>query len=168
MKFDFSKIKTGYHTCINNVKNNYGKYISKGLAVGALGLIGYDAHVLGLLQSDMFSKSRDADACIRAADNTMYLSKPSAVQAKMKQGVLHIEEEQNWRSFINSGIGYFKGLFTSLVSNVVPLGLGIFTLMSSKNSYAKAGGWALGAYGAIAIAKDVLGIGNAKDLEKRF
>lgn len=164
----FSKMKTGSKNCIKNVKDNYGKYLAKTVAVGALGMVGYDAHVLGLLQSDCYSKTRDADACTRAATNNMYLSKPSAINSDLKRGVLHLEEEQNCRSFVNSTLGYFKGVGTSLISNVIPLGLGLMTIISGKKPVIKTGGWLLGAYGAISFLKDVLGFGQPKDLNQRF
>ncbi len=164
----FSKLKTGYTNCTNGIKNNYGKYLAKTVAVGALGMIGYDAHIMGLLQSDSYSKTRDAEACIKAATNTMYLSQPSAINAEMKNGVFRLEEQQNWRSFINSTIGYFKGIGISMVSNVIPLGLGIMTVAASKKPIVKTGGWLLGAYGAISLMKDVLGFGQPKDLNRRF
>lgn len=164
----FSKIKTGYNSCISNVKNNYGKYIAKAVGVGALGMIGYDAHIVGLLQSDSYSKTKDAEACIKSAANTMYLSQPSAINADLKKGVLHLEEEQNWRSFFNSTIGYFKGVGSSLIHNVIPLGLGLMTIIAGKKPIVKTGGWLLGAYGAISLLKDVLGFGQPKDLNRRF
>lgn len=164
----FSKIKTGYSDCITNIKGNYGKYLAKTVGVGALGMIGYDAHILGLLQSDSYSKTRDAEACIARATDTMYLSQPSAINASLKKSMLHLEEQQNWRSFVNSTLGYFKGIVTSLVSNVVPLGLGLLTVLASKNSVAKTGGWLLGAYGGISLLKDVFGVGNPKDLNQRY
>lgn len=164
----FSKIGTGCKNCANNVKDNYGKYIAKAVGIGALGMIGYDAHILGLLQSDCYSKTKDAEACTKAATNNMQLSKPSAINSDLKRGVLHFEEEQNIRSFINSGIGYFKGVGTSLISNVIPLGLGLMTVLAGKKPVVKAGGWLLAAYGAFAFFKDVLGIGQPKDLNQRF
>lgn len=164
----FSKLKTGYTNCVSNVKNNYGKYLAKTVAVGALGMIGYDAHILGLLQSDSYSKTRDAEACIKAATNTMYLAQPSAINANMKRGVFRLEEQQNWRSFINSTIGYFKGIGISMVSNVIPLGLGLMTVIASKKPVVKTGGWLLGLYGAVSMLKDVLGFGQPKDLNTRF
>lgn len=164
----FSKIKTGSSNCLTNLKDNYGKYIAKAVGIGTLGMIGYDAHIVGLLQSDMYSKNKDAEACIERATNTMYLSKPSAINANLKKNVFHMEQEQNWRSFINSTVGYLKGLGSSMVSNVIPLGLGLLTVISSKNSIVKTGGWLLGAYGGFSLLKDVLGFGQPKDLNRRF
>lgn len=37
-------------TALSSVKNNFSKYVIKGAGVAALGVIGYDAHVLGKLQ----------------------------------------------------------------------------------------------------------------------
>lgn len=164
----FSKIKTGYNTCITKVKDNYGSYLAKGVAAGALGLIGYDAHILGLLQSDSYSKTKDAEACVGRAANNMFLSKPSAVNSEVKKGILHLEEEQNLRSFINSTIGYFKGVGSSLVSNVIPLGLGLMTILAGKKPVVKTGGWLLTAYGVISLLKDGFGVGQPKDLTPRF
>jgi len=164
----FSKIKTGYKNCVKNVKNNYGKYLAQGAAIGALGMIAYDSHVLGKLQSDSYSKTHDANACIKKAVNAQTLTHPSAINSNLKNKVFHIEQEQNWRSFINSTIGYFKGFGASLVSNVIPLGLGLFTLIASKKPAIKTGGWLLAGYGVITALKDVLGFGQPKDLTTRF
>ena len=53
-----TKIKTGYKNCVQNVKENYGKYLAKTVGAGALGMIAYDAHILGLLESDTYSKQK--------------------------------------------------------------------------------------------------------------
>lgn len=164
----FSKIKTGYKNCVNNVKNNYGKYLAKGAAIGALGMIAYDSHIVGKLQSDSYSKTKDAEACISKATNTLTLTHPSAINNNLKNKVFHLEQEQNWRSFINSTIGYVKGFTSSLVANVIPLGLGIFTLCASKKPLIKTGGWLLAGYGVISFLKDVMGFGQPKDLNTRF
>lgn len=164
----FSKIKTGYNNCIKNVKDNYGKYLAKGAGIAALGMIAYDAHIIGLLQSDCYSKTRDAEACIEKASNTMYLSQPSALNADMKKKVFEIEQDQNWRSFLNSTIGYFQGFGSQLVRNVIPLGLGLMTVIAGKKPVVKTGGWLLAAYGGVCLLKDVLGFGQPKDLNRRF
>lgn len=164
----FSKIKTGYKNCVQNVKNNYGKYLAKTVGAGALAMVAYDAHILGLLESDTYSKTKDAEACIKRATNAMYLSQPSAIQNDLKTKVSHYEQEQNLRSFSNSAIGYIKGFASSLISNVIPLGLGLMTILSSKKPVIKTGGWALTAYGAICFMKDILGYGQPKDLNRRF
>jgi hypothetical protein len=86
----------------------------------------------------------------------------------LKRKVFHVEQQQNWRSFINSTIGYFKGFVSSMVANVIPLGLGIFTLCASKKPAIKTGGWLLAGYGVVSFLKDVMGFGQPKDLNTRF
>ena len=40
-------------TTFSSVKNNFTKYLAKGVGVAALGIIAYDSHVVGKLQSDV-------------------------------------------------------------------------------------------------------------------
>ena len=163
-----SKIQSGFKNCVKNVKNNYGKYIAKGLAVGTLGLVGYDAHVLGLMEADSYSKSRDAKHLVKSATNTLFLDSPSAVTADVKNEIFRVEAEQNTRSFFNKGIGYFKGLFYSLIRNVVPFALGVTTLMASNKTVCKIGGWLMVGYGMFKVIKDGFGKGSQRDLIHRY
>ena len=64
-------------TALKSVKNNIPKYIYKGAGAAALGSIGYDAHVLGKLQSDVYSQTGEADACMEAFSNSQYLTSSS-------------------------------------------------------------------------------------------
>jgi len=164
----FTKIGTGIKNCASNIKNNYGKYLAKGAAIGAVGLVGYDAHVLGLMTADSYSRSREAKHIIKAATNTLYLDNPSAVTADMKDEIFKIETEQNSRSFFNKGIGYLKGFFYSLIRNIVPLTIGTVTLIASKKSICKIGGWSLVGYGLFKIIKDGFGKGSQRDLIHRY
>ena len=164
----FSKIGTGIKTCANNIKNNYGKYLAKGAAIGALGLVGYDAHVLGLMEADTYSKSRDAKHLVKSATNTLYLDSPSVVTSDVKNEIFRVEAEQNSRTFINKGVGYIKGFFYSLIRNVVPFALGTVTLLASKKGICKAGGWALLGYGLFKLIKDGFGKGSQRDLIHRY
>lgn len=164
----FSKISNGFKNCTTHLKNNYGKYLAKGVAVGAVGLVGYDANVLGLMTADSYSKSRDAKRLVKKATNTLYLDRPSAVTADMKDEILTIEAEQNTSTFFNKGIGYMKGFFYSLVGNVVPFALGVVTLLSGNKTICKIGGWSLVGYGAFKVIKDGFGKGSPRDLVHRY
>ena len=93
-------------TALSSVKNNFSKYVIKGAGVATLGVIGYDAHVLGKLQSDVYSKSKDADACMGAYSNTQYLTSPSITASNLKKGVFNFEVESNFQHFVNSALGY--------------------------------------------------------------
>ena len=62
---------------ISAVKNNYGKYIAKGVGAVGLGLILRDAHNIGKLQADVRSQSRDADISMDLYENSQRLDSPS-------------------------------------------------------------------------------------------
>lgn len=154
-------------TTFSSVKNNFTKYLAKGVGVAALGVIAYDSHIVGKLQSDVYSKSRDADACMDAFSNSQYLTTPSATMSKLKKGVFNFEVESNARHFVNSAIGYFKGFGSMLVDNVVPLGLGLGALFG-KGKWSKGSAIGLGIYAGIKLFKDVLGFGHYNDLNRKY
>ena len=154
-------------TALTSVTNNFTKYLAKGVGVAALGVVAYDSHVVGKLQADVYAKSGDANAGIKAFDNTQYLSSPSVTTTKLKNEVFKFELDSNIRSFVNSAIGYIKGFGTMLIDNVVPLGLGLGALLG-KGKWSKGSAIGLGVYSVIKIFKDVLGFGHYNDLNKRF
>lgn len=150
-----------------SIKKNFTKYLAKGTGLAALGMVAYDAHTWGKIQSDVYAKSRDADACMRAFNNTQYLSEPSATTAALKKGVYHLETDSNARHFVNSGIGYFKGFGSMLINKVIPFGLGIGALFG-KGKTSKGCAIGLGVYGLVKLFKDVLGFGHYNDLNRKF
>lgn len=154
-------------TAFSSVKTNFTKYLAKGVGATALGILAYDSHIVGKLQSDVYSKSRDADACMDAFSNSQYLTSPSATMSNLKKGVFNFETENNFRHFVNSAIGYFKGFGSMLVDNVVPLGLGLGALCG-KGKWAKGSAIGLGIYAGFKLLKDVLGFGHYNDLNKKY
>lgn len=150
-----------------NIGTTLTKCLVKGVGLAAIGVTAYDSHIMGNLQSDMYAKSKDADACAEAFNNTQYLSSPSQTTAKLKKGVMNVEMESNIRHFINSGIGYFKGFLSTMINNVVPLGLGIGALIG-KGKIAKGSAIGLGIYGVCKFFKDVMGFGHYNDLNSKF
>ena len=146
---------------------NFTKYLAKGVGAAALGVTAYDAHVIGKIQSDVYAKGKDADACLDAFSNSQYLSDPSVTTSALKKGVFNLEAESNIRHFFNSAIGYFKGFGSMLVNSVVPLGLGLGALLG-KNKVSKGCAIGLGVYGLVKLFKDVLGFGHANDLNRKF
>lgn len=154
-------------TALTSVKNNFGKYLIKGTGLAALGMVAYDSHIIGNIQSDIYAKSADATASLKRFENTQYLSNPSMTTEKLKKGIFRLETESNTRHFINSAIGYFKGFGTMLVSNVVPLGLGLGALFA-KGKWAKASAIGLGIYAGVKLFKDVLCFGHSNDLTPKF
>ena len=145
------------------IKANIVKYALKGLGAVALGMVAYDSHVIGKLQADTYSSSKDADAMAKRATNTLFLSSPSLIDSKIKDAALRVETENNTRHFFNAGIGYFKGFLSTMVSEVVPLGLGLGALLLPKG-WRGASAIGLGIYGVTKFFKDFLGWGNSSDL----
>lgn len=148
------------------ISANIVKYALKGLGAAALGMVAYDSHVIGKLQSDVYSNSRDANAMAKRATNTLFLSNPSIIDSKIKEQALRMETEDNTRHFVNSGIGYFKGFLSTMVSEVVPLGLGLGALIAGGRFKAVQIGSAigLGLYGVTKFFKDFLGWGQNSEL----
>lgn len=151
----------------SSFKNNLPKYLTRGAGIAALGIIAYDAHIVGKLQSDVYSKSKDADACMSTYSNTQYLSSPSSTTAGMKKVVHRYEESGSWRHFFNSAIGYFKGVGQMLVSDVVPFGLGLGACFG-KGWWGKGSAIGLGLYAGLKFFKDVLGFGHYNDLNRKY
>ncbi|MCI1273834.1 MAG: hypothetical protein LKG27_05315 [Clostridiaceae bacterium] len=152
---------------LSAIKNNYGKYIAKGVGVAALSLCAYDSHVLGKIKADEYAQHQDSENAYDAFSPTQYLAKPSIVVSKMKDAVYHYSLEENVRHFFNSAIGYFEGFGSELVSNAVPFTLGVGALLT-KGKWCKGFAWGTAAYGAFVFLKDGLGLGHASDLSKKF
>lgn len=145
---------------ISAIRNNYGKYIAKGVGAVAIGLVARDAHNFAKIQADMYMKTKNADASEYYLNNTLELDKPSQVKTDLQNAVFHYEMDNNFRGFINAGIGYFKGLFGGLVHDVVPLVLGTTALLAKNKTVAKFSAIGLAANAAYVFIKDGLGIGK--------
>ena len=154
-------------TAFKSFKTNLPKYLTRGTGIAALGIIAYDAHILGKLQSDVYAKSKDANACMETFSNTQYLSSPSTTTANMKKVVNKYEMDSNFRHFFNSAVGYFKGFGQMLVSDVVLFGLGLGACFG-KGSWGKGSAIGLGAYAGLKFFKDVLGFGHYNDLNRKY
>ena len=140
------------------IKNNAGKYLKKGMGLAALGLVGYESHYIGKIQADRYATEKDALATGHYLNNTMYNPTISPVRQSIKQTAYELEMDQGWRRFFNLGIGYVKGFCSMLVNNVVPLGLGLATLLT-KGKASTISAIALGVYGVGSAIKNFFGIG---------
>ncbi len=151
---------------ISAVKNNYGKYLAKGVGVVGLGLILRDAHTIGKLQADVRSQSRDADISMDLYENSQRLDSPSLLKSEVKDKVMKWHMDSNVPSFFNSAIGYFSGLGSMLVECVVPLGLSAVALLAKGKKLACGSAIGLAAYAGFNFIKDGFGIGTTKFLQK--
>lgn len=164
MAFRLSNITTA-------IKNNYGKYLAKTAGAATVGMVAYDAHVIGKLKADTYSQTAEANRTASAANNTLYLTEPSTIQTKIKKKIFNIELENNFLNFFNSAAGYFSGVGDMLVAGVVPLGLGLTALLASAKKHGKickGAGIGLLAYGGIKFVRDIIGIGRPDPLNSRF
>lgn len=150
----FSSISTA-------LKGNTGKYLAKGVGLGALGLVGYDAHNIGKMQADLYASEKDAKATAYYLNNTLYSNNMSAVRDGVKTAAYEMELDQGWRRFFNLGIGYVKGFTSMLVSHVIPLGLGAGALLA-KGKAAKLCAAGFGIYALGKVVKDFFGIGTPR------
>jgi len=145
---------------VTAIRSNYGKYIARGVGAAAIYLCARDAHVYGKIKAEENVRTKNAKAAHYYLDNSLSLDKPSMTKSKMQNGVLKWELSHNFRGFVNSFTGYFKGLGASLVSDVIPFGLGLTALLAKNKTIAKASGIGLAALAAFSFVKDGLGIGK--------
>ena len=145
---------------ITAIRNNYGKYIAKGVGATALYLCARDAHDWAKIKADERMKTKNAEAAHYYMNNMMSLDKPSTTKSKMKERVLRWELGQNIRGFCNSFIGYCKGFCASLVSDVLPFALGATALLTKNNNLAKGSAIGLGVMAVFSFFKDGLGFGT--------
>lgn len=144
-----------------------GKCLVKGVGIGALGIVAWDANVYGKLRADQYAKTKDADYMTKAVTNTLFESDPSIVTAKIKEERLKLSMGENFRHFFNRGIGYIGGFVSQTINNVIPFALGMATLLT-KGKWAKGFAIATGLYGVAVILKDGFGLGHSNDLNKPF
>ncbi|MBQ8669596.1 hypothetical protein IJ472_07430 [bacterium] len=142
----------------SKIRTNAGKYLVKGVGIAALGLVAYDSHYVGKIQADKYATEKDAKAAAYFLNNMQYANDLSPVRGKIKKTAYEMELDQGWRRFFNLGIGYIKGFCSMLVSNVVPLGLGLATVLG-KGKTSKFGAIGLGIYAVGSIIKNAFGIG---------
>ncbi len=145
------------------IRNNAGKYLIKGVGLGALGLVAYDAHYIGKLESDIYATEKDGKSAGKYLNNAMYSNNMSPIEDKVRDFSLKMELDQSYKRFFNSIIGYVKGFVGMLIEHVVPLGLGLGALLS-KGKFAKISAAGLGVYSIYEILKNFFGWGTPKGL----
>ena len=145
---------------ITAIRNNYGKYIARGIGAVTLGLVARDAHYFGKIKADMEMKTKSANAADYYLHNTMDLDKPSKTKSDLQNFVFKYELDNNFRGFVNAGVGYVKGLFSGITHDIVPLALGTTALLAKSKTLFKGSAIGLAAYGVYAIIKDGLGWGK--------
>ena len=143
--------------------------IAKGIGAVGLGLVLYDAHTLGKIESASNQKRSAANMIAGPFANTMMQDSASILESRAKKGFSNFMMEENMSTFFTGIGGYFKGVGSMLVSHIVPLGLSIGALATPRNSLAsKVFGFGLLAYGGMFMLHDVMGIGKPNELKTPF
>ena len=153
---------------VSSITSGIKKYAPPVIGAGAVALTAYNAHVLGKLNADTYSQSREADRMADAAWNMSLQDEPNVVESKMKNKIFGFRLDNNLFMPINSAIGYVSGAVGSLINNVVPLGLGLGALLA-KNKYVKNGSLiGLGLYSVYKILHEGFGWGRPNRLNPPF
>ena len=142
-----------------------GKVISSIIGAIGLGVVAYDAHNVGKIQSDLYASERDAKATAYYLNNDMYVTNMSRSQEKVRDWAFKVQLGEGVRRFINVPIGYVKGFFTMLISHVVPLALSLGALFG-KGKTAKGSAIGLAIYAGYKAIRNIFGLGTPGSLTK--
>ena len=144
---------------------NIGRLISGAIGAIGLGVVAYDAHNVGKIQSDLYASEHDAKASLYYLNNDMYVTNMSRTQEKVRDWAFRTELGEGIRRFINVPIGYVKGFFTMLISHVVPLALSLGALFG-KGGAAKGSAIGLAVYAGYKTIRNIFGLGTPGSLTK--
>lgn len=149
---------------IRSVFPSTSSIVTKGLGLAALGVVLKDSHYLGKVQADLYASKKDADSATYFLNNSMYLSDMRKSSEAIKDTAYTMELDQTYKRFFNEGIGYIKGFFSMLVSNVIPLGLGIGAVFGGKAA-SKMSAVGIAAYAIYRVIRSAFGIGVPNGLK---
>lgn len=135
--------------------------LAKSAGVIGLGLVAYDAHKYAQYNAVAVEKDHKAHSLSSRFIDDMKLDSPSTVRAGVKKKMFDYAADEEFSGFFVSTKGYLKGILTSLVSNVIPLGLSLGAVLT-KGIVSKCFAGGLAAYGAVFILQEAFGIGKAK------
>lgn len=151
-----------------NIRNiNIPNIVTKGVGAAALGLVLYDSHTLGKIESSAYQKDSKANSLVKSYATTMMQEKPSIVESNLKRGIFNLRLQETVSDFFTGIIGYVKGFTSMAVSNVIPLALSVGTL-ATKGLLSKCFGAGLLGYGAIFVAQEGFGFGKPSSMTHDF
>lgn len=129
---------------------------------GAIALcgIGYDANKSAVRRARENVKIGIADRLPDAFIKSRRLDETSYVTSKLKDKVFQEDVDGALSDKFNAVTGYLGGLFDQLISNIIPLGCAVGTLVTSKAS--KFFGIGLGLCGIKYLLSDVFDFGRVK------
>jgi len=153
---------------ISRIGSNIGTLAARATGLAAVGMVGYDAHVIGKLTSDTYSQSREANRLSYAANNDAYLDSPSAVMGKVKKKIFNFQLENNIFMPIEAAIGYFKGFGGMCLENGLPLGLGVLATLAKGKIIPRLSALGLLMIGGYKVLHDGFGVGRPERLNSAF
>lgn len=147
-------------------------YSAASKAIGAVtaGLILYDAHKNGTIRGTMEAKQNIADTLVDHYVQSNQLGKVSSVEMNAKKTWFRFILDNNIREPFDATLGYIKGFWQGLVTDIVPATLATGALLLSKKGgvSGKLCGLGLLAYGAKYLLYDVMSIGKRDYLKSDF
>jgi len=139
--------------------------LTKTVGVIGLGLIGYDAHVAGKIESHAYEKNHKSEQLADHYMEDLKMDSPSAVKAHVKKSIFKYYLDENLSGFFTGIHGYLSGSATKVIGDVIPFGLAVGSLLGKKggkNIFSKFCGAGLLAYGGIFLAQEFFGIGKSE------
>ena len=150
---------------ISKIGKNIGNVAVRGTGLAALGITAYDAHVLGKIEADTYSRTNEGDRLMAAVYDSRYLDQPSAVMGKVKRRIFGFHADNNIFMPIDAVIGYFRGFGDSCIKSFVPGLLGLGALFGGKVS-SKMSALGLMLYAGFKVVNSFLGISGFNRLNK--
>ena len=153
---------------IARIGSGIGTFAARATGLAALGIVGYDAHVLGKLTADTYAKTKSSDRLSYATYNSAHLDTPSTVMGKIKSRILKFYLDHNILTPFESVTGYFKGAGISCINSVVPGALGIGALLGPGKIVPRLSALGLLVFGAHRVITDGFGIGKQDRLNHHY
>lgn len=139
---------------------NMTTVLAKSAGVAALGLVAYDSHIAGKIESHAYEKTQKANGITERYLDDLKLDSASTVKSGVKSGLFKYTVDENLTGFFTGIAGYAKGFGSMLVSNVIPFTLSVGALLT-KGIASKLCGAGLAAYGGIFLLQEAFGIGKS-------
>jgi hypothetical protein len=141
------------------MKAGVTNFLTKSLGTAALGLIAYDAHHSGAMESSKYEKNHKAETLEEHYFNDMKLNSPSVIEAGVKKEIFKHQVDEDFSGFFLSIAGYIKGAASMLIKHFIPLSLAAGTVIT-KGTFSKFCGAGLLAYGGIFLVQEMFGVGK--------
>ena len=152
---------------IGKMGSGFGTVLTRGIGLTTVGMVAYDAHVIGKLDADTLSISNESRRLVNAANDRMYLTSPSTTMGKIKNGIFDFQMNNSFLMPFEAAVGYFKGLCKSCLMDIIPLGMGMLALLGNK-AIAKTSALGLALYGGYKFLTDGFGIGRPDKVKKDY